>query len=88
MSKCIWLVMRGIGSYEFMNLVGISKSPPQNGIKKYYVMVQLQREKIDLSSVCMSLIRGEDWKWVGVGWHHLLFISKDYSIDMCKSSFF
>ena len=57
-------------------------------LKKNYVMVQLQREKFDLSSVCMSLIRGEDWKWVGVGWHHLLFTSKGHSIDMCKLSCF
>ena len=50
-------------------------------------LLKCKGKKIDLSSVCMSLIRGQKWKWVG-GWHYFEFSSKCYSIGMCKFSCF
>jgi hypothetical protein len=50
-------------------------------------IVEVQKEKTDLSCVCKSLIRGAKWKWVG-GWHYYVFTSKCCSIGMCKLSCF
>jgi hypothetical protein len=45
--------------------------------------IEVQREKIDFSSVCKSLIRGGKWKWVGG-----LFTFKCIQLACVNSPFF
>ena len=47
----------------------------------------MQRDKIDLSSVCKSLIRGGKWKWVG-GWHYLNLVSSAIQLACVNSPVF